>query len=248
MRKHLATLAALALTTAFSYATTNIKIVDWGNTPPDGTAQVNVVSQVIDLTNPDANVTYMGQVWGTRPGIFQFDVKHDYDTSFHRTYLLCVELEQGIGDDLYAYKNIAGYAGFLADQIGDIVANPDPGHIKSAALALATWELDYDGYDPTTMSVNVNNLDLSTGKIQYIQTNETASEYAAILGQANVYLQDLKNLTPDQVASLSYRYYENPIGGDRKYGYQDYIGGVPGPMAALPFLAGIVIALRRRQR
>ena len=245
MRLRLATLVALAVTAACSFATSNIKIVDWGNTPPDGTAQINVVPQVIDLTNPDANVTFMNQVWGTRPGIFQFDVKHDYDASFHRTYLLCVELTEGIGDAIYGYKNIAGYAGYLADQIGDVVANPDPGHMKAAALALTTWELNYDAYDPITMTVNVANLDLSQGMVKYIQTNETNAEYATILNYADAYIQGLKNLTPDEVAAYKYRYYENPISSDRK-GFQDYIGGVPSPMAALPFLAGIVIALRRK--
>lgn len=248
MRKHLAIFAAFAVTTAAAYAQTNIYTVDWGNNPADGTAQVVIVPQLIDLTNPDANVTFEGQVWGTRPGIFQVSIENDYDTSFHVTDVLCVDLFQGTGNSLYAFRNIAGYVGFLAQQIPQIVSNPDPDHDKAAALALATWKVEYDGYNPTTKTVDTAGLNFSTGLVEYKQTNETTAEYDTILGYANGYIADLQGLTPTEAQTYAYRYYASPI-GDVGAGYQDYItAGVPSPMAVLPFLAGIVMAVRRRRQ
>jgi hypothetical protein len=249
MRNRMVTMVGLVALATCSYATTNIKTIDWGVAPIDGIAQIDVVPAVIDLTNPYANVTYNGTVWGTRPGIFQFDVMHDYDVSFHRMYMMCVQLEEGVDNALYGYKNLSGYVGLLTSKIGDIVANPDPDNIKSAALALTTWELNYDGYDPSTMTVNVGNLDLLNGKIQYLQSvGESNANYNAILAQANIYISELQALSPNDVSFLKYRYYENPIGGDRR-GAQDYVSpDVPGPVAFLPFVAGVVVAFRRRKR
>jgi hypothetical protein len=249
MRKRMVTMVGLVALATCSFAATNIKTIDWGVTPPDGTAQINVVPEVIDLTNPFANVTYMGLEWGTRPGIFQFDVQHDYDAGFNRMYMLCVQLEEGVDNSLYGYKNLSGYVGLLTSKIGDIVNNPDPGHIKAAALALTTWELNYDGYDTGSMTVNTGNLDLLNGNIKYLQSvGESAANYNAILAQANIYISELQALSTNDALMMKYRYYENPIGGDQR-GAQDYVtGDVPGPVAFLPFLAGVVVAFRRRKR
>jgi len=235
-----ATFVGLAAFATTSFAITNIKAVDWGLTPPDGSADVRVVPAETDLSNPLANVTYLGTIWGTRPGILQFDIKRDYDPDYQRTYVLCVELEQGNENALYGYKSLQGYAGYLASKIGDIVANPDPGHVKSAALALTTWELDYDGYDPATDTVNLANLNLSAGKLQYLQTGESLADFNAITAQANQDIAELQALDPKTVASWgNYQYFTND-------GAQDYIASLPGPMAVLPFLLGAAIGLRRR--
>jgi len=253
MKERILALVGFVCAAAGSLAATNIKLVDWGATPPvpaDGTADLVVIPQILDLTNPDANVTYMGQVWGTRPGIQTYEVKNQGDSSYQLEYLLCVQLEEGIGNSTYGYKDIAGYAGFLAEQIPGIVAGSDPGHIKAAALALATWELDYDGYDPSTNSVNLANLSLDAGKVTYVQTNETNAEYAAIKDQANTYISELQAINPDQAKELAYRYYANPYTNDQDKGYQDYITApVPEPASLAAVLIGVAgLAIRRRKK
>jgi hypothetical protein len=223
-------------------AATNIKSVDWGDSPPDGYADIAVVPEEIDLTHPLANVTYLGSLWGTRPGILQFDVKRDYESAYQRTYVLCVELEQGNENATYGFKRLTGYAGYLANKIGEIVAGPDPGHIKSAALAIATWELDYDGYDPVAGTVNLDNLDLNAGKLQYLQTGESTADYAAIASQADQFIAELRALDPAKVDAWGdYGYFTNDSA-------QDYITGVPAPVAALPFLVGLALGLKRGRR
>jgi hypothetical protein len=250
MKKLIAAASAMAVTVVAGYAQTNIYQVDWGvGNPADGTAQVVVPPSLIDLTNPDANVTFMGQVWGTRPGIFQLSVENEGDSSFHIQDMLCVELTQGTGNATYGYRDLAGYVGYLADQIPNVIDNPDPDNDKAAALALATWKLEYDAYDPTTMTVNLTGLSFSTGELQYVRTNESVAEYDTILGYANGYIADVQALTPAQAATYAYRYYANPS-NDVGAGYQDYITAtsVPSPVAVIPFLTGILVALRRRKR
>lgn len=244
MKRQWITCASLAALAATTQAVPNIKIVDWGTAPPDGYASVNVVPSIVDLSNPLANVTYKGQIWGTKPGILQFDVQDGPGSAYRRTYLLCVELEQGNENAVYATKLLTGYVGYLANQIPDVVDNPDPGNIKSAALALATWKLDYDGYNPITDTVDVSNLNLTTGSLQYVRTGESMADFTAITNQADEYLAELKMLDPSKVKQWGgYSYYANSD-------FQDYVGvaDVPGPIAALPFVFGVAIGLRRRAR
>jgi hypothetical protein len=249
MRIRFAAVAFGALAAACAYAQTNVYQIDWGlGNPADGTAQVLITPQLEDLTNTDANITFEGQVWGTRPGIFQVDVKNDYDSNYHLTDVLCVELTQGTGNAVYGYKDVAGYIGYLADQIPQVVANDNSQHDLSAALALATWKIDYDAYDPTTDSVNLTGLSFSTGLVQYVRTNETLAEYNTILADANGFLADVEALTPAEAQTYAYRYYASPS-SDIGEGDQDYItaAAVPSPVAAIPFLAGIILAIRRRK-
>jgi hypothetical protein len=254
MKTRLFALVGLVSVATGSFAATNIKLVDWGQTPPvsaDGTADVVVIPAMVDLSADGANVFYLGQVWGTHPGILQFDIKDDTESTFARRYVLCVQLSEGTGNATYGYKDISGYAGYLAAKIPGIVGGSDPGNIKSAALALATWELDYDGYDPSTLSVNLANLSLDTGDVQYWQTGETLANFTAIKTQAAAYLAELQQISPKEAQRYAYRYYANPYDNDEQKGFQDYITSspVPEPASLAAVAVGIIgLALRRRRK
>jgi hypothetical protein len=159
--------------------------------------------------------------------------------------VLCVQLDAWSHNGDYSTRGVSGYAGWLASQISVVqgITNSNEKRDKAAALALATWEINYDSTDYA--GSGADGLDLSDGKFQYKTTGN-------ILSYANSFLSayEADNTRRD------YRFYHNPIPGSST-DYQDYIGltstengkpSVPAPAAIIPFAVGLVASLKRKRK
>jgi hypothetical protein len=218
---------------------------DWpggGTAPADGTVTIDGsslnLSKSYVLTglnfSLDGNSTFNGTPSKkVDVGVYNFNVNGN------PTDLLCVELTQGSGNAAYDFKDVSGLAGWLTQQMSSVT---DDTH--GAALALATWEIAYDSKQYN--GAGAPGLNLSTGNFQY-------KSAGAVLTDANAYLAEF---AADATAT-SYEYYRNPVGGGTLCGYQDFIGvsktstgtpGVPGPLAAVPFIAGFLRAFLKRKK
>lgn len=221
-----------------SFATSPFFIKDW---PAGSGAGINCTISSFDDSYTGTGTVSLETSAGVytdfndRIGIYNYLFDNSY-----RINVLCAELDRNRDSNDYEYKDISGTAGYLANQINVVLATYTGSDLidHSMALGLATWELAYD-YAPYGYTFADGSMDLSSGAfIAGAGISDNVKDLAKTYALSAIRYQ-----------SSDYRMYHAPRGGDLDNGSQDLIGSsVPGPMAALPFLMGFGLALRRRQK
>lgn len=234
-------LLAGIITASLSASSSAVILTDYTSSAATVTnTSISDINWGLSLYKTGINFSYSG--WSPSYNTSNIAVGiYNFTIGTKATDVLCVELtaESHKGD--YSSKKVSGYAGWLVSQIATIKASGNADW--AAALAIATWEIDYDSAEYNgTGSLNLSSgnfiLNMPTDSAVYVKAQEILTAY------------DNDNTKRD------YRYYHNPTPGSTT-DYQDYIGAggpgengvptVPGPAAVVPFAIGFLKAIRRRK-